>query len=76
MKRSVLVVMHELLVSQPEQEKALLSMLINKLGDPDRKIASKVGFVLQQWSNTATPPPCCCCPLPPHRLDSRCRAVR
>ncbi|KAI3423892.1 hypothetical protein D9Q98_009726 [Chlorella vulgaris] len=36
----------ELLSSKPEQEVRLLSALVNKLGDPDRKLASKVGYLL------------------------------
>lgn len=37
---------YDLLSSRPEQEAALLSLLVNKLGDPDRKIASKTGYLL------------------------------
>ena len=33
---------------KPEQEKRLLSGLVNKLGDPDRKIGANVVFMLQQ----------------------------
>ena len=36
----------EPLMAKPEQEKALLTALVNKLGDPSRKLASKVGFFL------------------------------
>jgi hypothetical protein len=39
----------ELLSSKPEQEVRLLSALVNKLGDPDRKLASKVGGRLGAW---------------------------
>jgi ribosome biogenesis protein MAK21 len=39
---------YELLSSKPEQEKMLLLLLVNKVGDPDRKIAAKAGFLLQQ----------------------------
>jgi hypothetical protein len=35
--------MYELLSAKPEQEARLLAALVNKLGDPDRKLASKVG---------------------------------
>jgi ribosome biogenesis protein MAK21 len=38
----------ELLSAKPEQEKMLLLLLVNKVGDPDRKIAAKAGFLLQQ----------------------------
>lgn len=34
--------MYELLVNKPELEQKLLSQLVNKLGDPDYKVASKV----------------------------------
>jgi len=37
---------YDLLVSRPEQEGPLLSLLVNKLGDPERKLASKVGYLL------------------------------
>eukprot|EP00887_Chlorella_sp_A99_P005084 scaffold25.g5084.t1 len=36
----------ELLRQKPEGEQRLLSALVNKLGDPDRKLASKVGHLL------------------------------
>lgn len=36
----------ELLVKKPEQEKQLLALLANKLGDPDYKTASKSCFYL------------------------------
>ena len=36
----------DLLKSCPEEEAALLSLLVNKLGDPSRKLASKVGYLL------------------------------
>ena len=39
--------MADLLASRPEQEAALLTSLVNKLGDPSRKLASKVSAVLQ-----------------------------
>ena len=42
----------ELLRAKPEAEAALLSLLVNKLGDPSRKLASKVRRRL--------PPPCSC----------------
>lgn len=38
----------DLLYQRPEQEKLLLSQLVNKLGDPHRKVASKaVMFLLK-----------------------------
>jgi hypothetical protein len=33
----------ELLRAKPEAEAALMTLLVNKLGDPSRKLASKVG---------------------------------
>ena len=36
----------DLLYQRPEQEQELLSQLVNKLGDPVKKIASKVVFFL------------------------------
>lgn len=38
----------ELLQSRPEQEQALLALIVNKLGDRDRKVASKSAFLLNQ----------------------------
>ncbi|GAB4813011.1 hypothetical protein N2152v2_000057 [Parachlorella kessleri] len=38
--------MYELLSKKAEGEQRLLSSLVNKLGDPDRKLASKVGYLL------------------------------
>jgi ribosome biogenesis protein MAK21 len=37
---------YDLLAARPEAEAALLSTLVNKLGDPSRKLASKVGYLL------------------------------
>lgn len=37
---------YDLLTARPEGESALLSTLVNKLGDPSRKLASKVGYLL------------------------------
>lgn len=36
----------ELLARRPEQEAHLLTTLVNKLGDPARKIASKTGYLM------------------------------
>ena len=36
----------DLIMDRPEAEQALLSTLVNKLGDPSRKLASKVGYLL------------------------------
>lgn len=40
--------MYELLIKKPEGEARLLAALVNKLGDPSRKLASKAGFLLSQ----------------------------
>lgn len=42
----------ELLNEKPEQESNLLRLLINKIGDPNKKIASKVSFLLLQLEST------------------------
>ncbi|OQV22455.1 CCAAT/enhancer-binding protein zeta [Hypsibius exemplaris] len=51
----VMGVVFDLLVEKPEREDKLLEMLVNKLGDPEKKVASKAcGFlvrVLQQHPN-------------------------
>ncbi len=39
---------YELLMHKPEQEANLLRLLVNKLGDTDKKIASKASFLLLQ----------------------------
>ena len=41
-------VLFDLLAAKPENEKELLSMLVNKLGDPVRKVASNASFYLRQ----------------------------
>ncbi|NXG51367.1 CEBPZ protein, partial [Psilopogon haemacephalus] len=46
-KSRALVVAHELLRNKPEQEKVLLVQLVNKLGDPQNKIATKVSYLLE-----------------------------
>lgn len=42
----------ELLKDKPEQEENLLRLLVNKLGDKDRKIASRTSYLLLQLQNT------------------------
>lgn len=37
-----------LLMAKPEAEAQLLTALVNKLGDPNRKVASKAGYLLGQ----------------------------
>jgi len=46
-RRAVLQTAYELVITKPEQEFELLSMLLNKLGDPERQIASKASYLLQ-----------------------------
>ncbi|KAF2152920.1 CBF-domain-containing protein [Myriangium duriaei CBS 260.36] len=42
----------ELLKDKPEQEENLLRLLVNKLGDTDRKIASRTSYLLLQLQNS------------------------
>lgn len=46
-KAKALSTVHELLCSRPEQEKALLTQLVNKLGDPEYKTAAKASYLLE-----------------------------
>lgn len=39
---------YELLKEKPEQESNLLRLLVNKLGDPDKKISSRTSYLLLQ----------------------------
>jgi ribosome biogenesis protein MAK21 len=45
-KAKALSAIHELLSKKPEQENNLLPLLVNKMGDLDRKIASKASYLL------------------------------
>ena len=47
-KRIAIRSVYELLAARPEQEQQLLSQLVNKLGDPNKKIASQVVYYLRQ----------------------------
>ncbi|POM58320.1 CCAAT-box-binding transcription factor [Phytophthora palmivora] len=47
-KRACLRAANALLRAKPEQEAVLLAMLVNKLGDPDRKIAAYLHRMLQE----------------------------
>ncbi|OQR96917.1 hypothetical protein THRCLA_07112, partial [Thraustotheca clavata] len=47
-KRACIRAVVALLTSKPEQEAVLLTMLVNKLGDPERKIAAYVLHQLQE----------------------------
>jgi ribosome biogenesis protein MAK21 len=40
--------MYDLLARKPEGEARLLAGLVNKLGDPSRKLASKAAYLLSQ----------------------------
>lgn len=46
LKEKAVKTIYELLKSKPEQERRLLSALVNKLGDPERKVASNAGYFL------------------------------
>ncbi|MEJ1287144.1 CCAAT/enhancer binding protein zeta [Cricetulus griseus] len=46
-KTRALVAAHELLCDKPEEEKALLMQVVNKLGDPQNKIATKASHLLE-----------------------------
>lgn len=46
-RAKALAAAHELLSGRPEQEKALLAQLVNKLGDPDYKTAAKASYLLE-----------------------------
>uniref|UniRef100_A0A673JZC9 CCAAT/enhancer-binding protein zeta n=1 Tax=Sinocyclocheilus rhinocerous TaxID=307959 RepID=A0A673JZC9_9TELE len=46
-KMRSLTTVYELLCNQPEQEKVLLVQIVNKLGDPEYKIASKASHLLE-----------------------------
>mmetsp|Transcript_8714 Transcript_8714/g.18540 ORF Transcript_8714/g.18540 Transcript_8714/m.18540 type:complete len:1163 (-) Transcript_8714:938-4426(-) len=48
LKEKATKTMYDLLVKKPEGEARLLSGLVNKLGDPSRKIASKAGYLMSQ----------------------------
>ncbi|XP_069033548.1 CCAAT/enhancer-binding protein zeta [Embiotoca jacksoni] len=46
-KSKALATAHELLCSRPEQERALLIQVVNKLGDPEYKTAAKASYLLE-----------------------------
>lgn len=46
-KAKALATAHELLCSRPEQERALLIQVVNKLGDPEYKTAAKASYLLE-----------------------------
>lgn len=46
-KAKALATAHELLCNRPEQERALLIQVVNKLGDPEYKTAAKSSYLLE-----------------------------
>jgi len=44
-RSKMLGTIYDLLSEKPEQEQILLSLLVNKIGDPDRKVASKAVYL-------------------------------
>ncbi|XP_071394844.1 CCAAT/enhancer-binding protein zeta [Centroberyx affinis] len=46
-KAKALATAHELLCNRPEQERALLVQVVNKLGDPEYKTAAKASYLLE-----------------------------
>ena len=50
----------ELLTERPEAEGVLLAILVNKLGDSDRKVASKAQYLLSQLARERSVPRGCC----------------
>ncbi|KAG0649840.1 Ribosome biogenesis NOC1 [Hyphodiscus hymeniophilus] len=47
-RTSAVTYVYELLKEKPEQESNLLRLLVNKLGDPDKKISSRTSYLLLQ----------------------------
>jgi ribosome biogenesis protein MAK21 len=45
-KEASINTLYHLLINKPEQEKAILSLIINKIKDPNRKIASKTCYLM------------------------------
>jgi hypothetical protein len=48
LRERALRAIHALLQAKPEGEQALLQALVNKLGDPERRVASRAGYLLHQ----------------------------
>uniref|UniRef100_A0A8C5E2N2 CCAAT/enhancer-binding protein zeta n=1 Tax=Gouania willdenowi TaxID=441366 RepID=A0A8C5E2N2_GOUWI len=46
-KTKALAAAHQLLCRRPEQERALLTQVVNKLGDPEYKTAAKASYLLE-----------------------------
>ncbi|EDV21602.1 uncharacterized protein TRIADDRAFT_59767 [Trichoplax adhaerens] len=47
-KNKVLGILFDLFCGKPELENVTLPMIVNKLGDPEKKVASKTTFILQR----------------------------
>jgi len=47
-KYKAITVIFDLLCAKPEQEKNLLALVVNKLGDTEKKLASKASYLLAQ----------------------------
>ena len=47
-KKEMMNVLLELLISRPEEERTLLSMIVNKFGETDRKIAKFTSTLLKR----------------------------
>nr|DBA26807.1 TPA: hypothetical protein GDO54_011017 [Pyxicephalus adspersus] len=50
-KAKALNVVSELLCNKPEEEKNLLTLLVNKLGDPQYRVATKASYLLEMLLN-------------------------
>ncbi|KAM3861127.1 CCAAT/enhancer-binding protein zeta [Diretmus argenteus] len=50
-KAKAVATAHELLCNRPEQERALLIQVVNKLGDPEYKTAAKASYLLETLLN-------------------------
>ena len=57
-KKALLNTLAALLTERPEREQELLTALTNKLGDPDKKVSSKVVFLLTETIRFVTIPRC------------------
>jgi ribosome biogenesis protein MAK21 len=51
-RSSAVTYVYELLKEKPEQESNLLRLLVNKLGDPDKKISSRTSYLLLQLQSS------------------------
>ena len=47
-KKAAINALFSLLSSLPEREKVVLTLLVNKLGDPDKKVASRIVYLLSE----------------------------